>query len=233
MPTPPSGSPRCSRRSPTRFGFGCCRSWPPTQTVRRACATSTTPSTCPSRPSATTSRCCTSAGLLDRSKRGVWVYYRVDAERTGGPRRTDRRTSHDRPEPRRPSCSSACTTQAVPRWRPGTCSTWREIGSTCCRPAPSQPIRSIPSRCRRWPRRASTSGAEQPKLLTDSTVRTADVVITMGCGDACPFYPGKRYEDWDLDDPAGQRHRDGQAHPGRDQEAGRVAGCGDRLEARA
>ena len=46
--------------------------------------------------------------------------------------------------------------------------------------------------------------AEQPKLLTDSAVQAADVVITMGCGDECPFYPGKRYEDWVLDDPAGQ-----------------------------
>ncbi len=45
---------------------------------------------------------------------------------------------------------------------------------------------------------------EQPKLLTDSAVQVADVVITMGCGDECPFYPGKRYEDWELDDPAGQ-----------------------------
>lgn len=45
---------------------------------------------------------------------------------------------------------------------------------------------------------------EVPKLLADSAVRVADVVITMGCGDACPFYPGKRYEDWELDDPAGQ-----------------------------
>jgi protein-tyrosine-phosphatase len=45
---------------------------------------------------------------------------------------------------------------------------------------------------------------ERPKLLQDSDVREADVVITMGCGDACPFYPGKRYEDWDLADPAGQ-----------------------------
>jgi arsenate reductase len=45
---------------------------------------------------------------------------------------------------------------------------------------------------------------ERPTLLTDSAVRTADVVITMGCGDECPFYPGKRYEDWVLDDPAGQ-----------------------------
>ena len=46
--------------------------------------------------------------------------------------------------------------------------------------------------------------AAQPKILTDQAVQQSDVVITMGCGDACPFYPGKRYEDWDLDDPAGQ-----------------------------
>ena len=44
---------------------------------------------------------------------------------------------------------------------------------------------------------------EFPKPLTNDKVRAADVVITMGCGDACPFYPGKRYEDWDLPDPAG------------------------------
>ena len=43
---------------------------------------------------------------------------------------------------------------------------------------------------------------EQPKLLTDSAVQVADVVITMGCGDECPFYPGKHYEDWELEDPA-------------------------------
>jgi len=47
-----------------------------------------------------------------------------------------------------------------------------------------------------------TAGA--PKLLTVDAVREADVVITMGCGDACPIFPGKRYEDWELDDPAGQ-----------------------------
>ena len=45
---------------------------------------------------------------------------------------------------------------------------------------------------------------ERPKPLTDDAVRVADVVITMGCGDACPFYPGKRYLDWELDDPAGK-----------------------------
>ena len=45
---------------------------------------------------------------------------------------------------------------------------------------------------------------EFPKPLTDEVVKAADVVITMGCGDACPLYPGKRYEDWELDDPAGK-----------------------------
>ena len=46
--------------------------------------------------------------------------------------------------------------------------------------------------------------AEQPKLLTTDAVKASDVVITMGCGDTCPYYPGRRYEDWELDDPAGQ-----------------------------
>jgi arsenate reductase len=46
--------------------------------------------------------------------------------------------------------------------------------------------------------------AERPKKLEDAMVRESDVVVTMGCGDACPIYPGKRYEDWDLEDPAGK-----------------------------
>ena len=46
--------------------------------------------------------------------------------------------------------------------------------------------------------------AEHPKVLTTQAVQASDVVITMGCGDACPIFPGKRYEDWKLDDPAGQ-----------------------------
>jgi protein-tyrosine-phosphatase len=45
---------------------------------------------------------------------------------------------------------------------------------------------------------------ETPKRWTDAAVEAADVVVTMGCGDACPFHPGKRYEDWELTDPAGQ-----------------------------
>ena len=46
--------------------------------------------------------------------------------------------------------------------------------------------------------------AEKPKILTSEAVKASDVVVTMGCGDTCPFYPGKRYEDWVLPDPAGQ-----------------------------
>lgn len=46
--------------------------------------------------------------------------------------------------------------------------------------------------------------AQRPKVLTADSIRASDVVITMGCGDVCPIYPGKRYEDWQLDDPAGQ-----------------------------
>ena len=46
--------------------------------------------------------------------------------------------------------------------------------------------------------------AAAPKKLTDSAVQASDVVITMGCGDACPYYPGKRYLDWELSDPAGK-----------------------------
>jgi arsenate reductase (thioredoxin) len=46
--------------------------------------------------------------------------------------------------------------------------------------------------------------AEQPKVLTTEAVKDSDVVVTMGCGDECPFFPGKRYEDWVLEDPAGK-----------------------------
>jgi arsenate reductase len=45
---------------------------------------------------------------------------------------------------------------------------------------------------------------QKPKLLDDTTAADSDVIVTMGCGDACPYFPGKRYEDWKLDDPAGQ-----------------------------
>ncbi len=62
--------------------------------------------------------------------------------------------------------------------------------------------------------------AEQPKRLTDDMARDADVVVTMGCGDACPVYPGKRYVDWDLPDPAGKALEE--VRPIRDDIAARV-----------
>lgn len=59
-----------------------------------------------------------------------------------------------------------------------------------------------------------------PKPLTEAAAQTADVVVTMGCGDACPYYPGKRYEDWELEDPAGQSIEN--VRPIRDEIRGRV-----------
>ena len=70
--------------------------------------------------------------------------------------------------------------------------------------------------------------AERPKKLEDGMVRESDVVITMGCGDACPIYPGKRYEDWDLEDPAG---KDLEVVRGiRDEISDRVAGLVNTLD---
>ena len=69
--------------------------------------------------------------------------------------------------------------------------------------------------------------AEQPKVLTTDAVRASDVVITMGCGDTCPYYPGRRYEDWVLDDPAGQALD--QVRPIRDEIRRRVQQLIERL----
>jgi protein-tyrosine-phosphatase len=62
--------------------------------------------------------------------------------------------------------------------------------------------------------------AEKPKMLTDDMARGADVIVTMGCGDACPVYPAKRYVDWELPDPAGKPLVD--VRPIRDEIADRV-----------
>ena len=104
----------------------------------------------------------------------------------------------------RPCCSSACTTPAARRWRPATSGTWPASGSTYSPPARSRPTGSTRSPSRRWPRRASTSPPSSRRCSPPDAVHVADVVVTMGCGDECPFFPGKRYEDWVLDDPAGR-----------------------------
>jgi arsenate reductase (thioredoxin) len=69
--------------------------------------------------------------------------------------------------------------------------------------------------------------AERPKLLTTDAVEASDVVITMGCGDACPIFPGKRYLDWELTDPAGQGVD--AVRPIRDEIDARVRGLLDEL----
>lgn len=78
-------------------------------------------------------------------------------------------------------------------------------GSVLVRSAGSQPAAQLnPAVVESMTELGIDLSQEFPKPLTDGAVRAADVVITMGCGDACPYYPGVRYLDWQLDDPAGQ-----------------------------
>ena len=71
------------------------------------------------------------------------------------------------------------------------------------RPGPNPPTNSTRRWSPSWKSEDSTPPRSSPKPLTDEAAQAADVVVTMGCGDTCPFYPGKRYLDWDLPDPAG------------------------------
>lgn len=96
-------------------------------------------------------------------------------------------------------------------------------GSVLVRSAGSQPADRInPAVVEAMAEVGLDIAKEFPKPLTDEAVREADVVVTMGCGDACPFYPGKRYLDWDLPDPAGLPLSE--VRPIRDQIENRVKG---------
>ncbi len=82
---------------------------------------------------------------------------------------------------------------------------WRSEGRVHVRSAGSAPADEInPAVVTAMEELGLDLTKEFPKPLTDEVVRAADVVITMGCGDACPIYPGKRYLDWELEDPAGK-----------------------------
>jgi arsenate reductase (thioredoxin) len=97
----------------------------------------------------------------------------------------------------------------------------RAVGRVRVRSAGSDPADEINPAVRQAMAEVGVDlGREFPKPLTDDAVRAADAVITMGCGDACPVYPGKRYEDWELDDPA-DRDLDGVRRI-RDEIGGRV-----------
>ena len=104
----------------------------------------------------------------------------------------------------RPCCSSASTTPAAPRWPPPTPS-HLSGGAVEVRSAGSEPADQVnPAVREAMLEEGIDISAETPKILTTDAVQASDVVITMGCGDTCPIFPGKRYEDWVLDDPAGQ-----------------------------
>ncbi|MDZ4090124.1 MAG: arsenate reductase ArsC, partial [Arthrobacter sp.] len=78
-------------------------------------------------------------------------------------------------------------------------------GAIEVRSAGSQPAEKVnPAAVEAMAELGIDMSAEIPKVLTTEAVKESDVVITMGCGDTCPIFPGKRYEDWELEDPAGQ-----------------------------
>ena len=93
---------------------------------------------------------------------------------------------------------------AAPRWPPRSSPPLSQ-GAIEVRSAGSQPADKVnPAAVEAMAELGIDMSAEIPKVLTTEAVKESDVVITMGCGDTCPIFPGKRYEDWKLEDPAGQ-----------------------------
>jgi protein-tyrosine-phosphatase len=101
-------------------------------------------------------------------------------------------------------------------------------GAVEVRSAGSAPAESVnPSAAQAMAEEGIDITAEKPKILTTDAVKESDVVITMGCGDTCPIFPGKRYEDWELEDPAGKGVES--VRPIRDQIKQRILGLLDEL----
>ena len=140
------------------------------------------------------------AGLLDRDKRGVWVYYRVTGRRAGQPRHADRTRVMTQPRVLFVCVHNAGRSQMAAAWLQHVAGDRIDVRS-----AGSEPADQInPVVVRAMAEVGVDITDEKPTILADDVVRASDVVVTMGCGDACPVYPGKRYEDWDLEDPAGK-----------------------------
>jgi len=106
---------------------------------------------------------------------------------------------------RKPSVLFVCVHNAGRSQMAAAFLTHLSQGAIEVRSAGSQPADSVnPAAVEAMAEVGIDLSAETPKILTIEAVRESDVVITMGCGDSCPFFPGKRYEDWVLEDPAGQ-----------------------------
>ena len=105
----------------------------------------------------------------------------------------------------RPSVLFVCVHNAGRSQMAAAFQTYRSRGAIEVRSAGSQPADAVnPAAVEAMAEVGIDLSAEIPKVLTTEAVRDSDVVITMGCGDSCPYFPGKRYEDWVLEDPAGQ-----------------------------
>jgi protein-tyrosine-phosphatase len=101
-------------------------------------------------------------------------------------------------------------------------------GAVEVRSAGSAPADSVnPSAVQAMAEEGIDIAAERPKVLTVDAVKESDVVVTMGCGDTCPIFPGKRYEDWELEDPAGKGVES--VRPIRDEIKQRILGLLDEL----
>ncbi|WP_051476731.1 arsenate reductase ArsC [Arthrobacter sp. Br18] len=114
-------------------------------------------------------------------------------------------TPPDRAEPGKPSVLFVCVHNAGRSQMAAGLLAHLSEGRIEVLSAGSQPADQInPSAVEAMAEEGIDITAETPKILTDDAVRASDVVITMGCGDECPYFPGKRYEDWVLEDPAGK-----------------------------
>lgn len=127
------------------------------------------------------------------------------------------------PESKPPSVLFVCVHNAGRSQMAAAFLTHLSRGRVEVRSAGSAPADAVnPAAVRAMAEAGIDLSAETPKVLTVEAVRASDVVITMGCGDACPALPGKRYLDWKLDDPAGQGVE--AVRPIRDEIEGRVRG---------
>ena len=114
-------------------------------------------------------------------------------------------TTDQKPQAVRPSVLFVCVHNAGRSQMAAAYTRQLSGGAVEVRSAGSEPADQVnPSAVAAMAEEGIDITAETPKILTTDAVKVSDVVITMGCGDTCPWYPGKRYEDWILDDPAGQ-----------------------------